>query len=67
MTAKNLVNSNVDEKAPEEASEEIGQFASPPCFQHEIDPLYLGIPGGTNLPTDEVSTGRTKTEGSDKC
>ncbi len=53
MTVKNLVSGNADE----EALEEPRQYASPPCYQHEIDSLYQGFPDGTNLPVDEVSTG----------
>ncbi len=55
MTAKKVINGNADE----EALEETRQYASPPCYQHEIDPLYQGITDDTNLPTDEVSTGIT--------
>ena len=62
MTAKILVNGNADE----EALEELRQYASPPCYQHELDPLYQEIPGDTNSLTDEVLTGITKTERLDK-
>lgn len=55
MTAKDLAKSSADEGA----LEEIRQYASPACYQHEVDPLYQGITDDRNLPTDEVPTGIT--------
>ena len=28
----------------EDGEDRPGQFASPPCFMHELDPSYVGVP-----------------------
>ncbi len=55
MTAKILIYDGTDE----EVLEQPRQYASPPCYQHEIDPLYQGIPSCSDLATDEDLTGIT--------
>lgn len=38
---------------PDSADDAPPQFASPPCFLHELDPVYLGLaPTGDPLRSD---------------
>ena len=62
MTVKNLVSGNADE----EALEEPGQYASPPCYQHEIDPLYQGFPDGIKITRPIPGTRPSGLAGSEK-
>ena len=63
MSAKKLLKRKPDD----ELSEKPRQYASPPCYQHEIDPLYQGISDDDNPPGDEATTNSTKAERTDKC
>lgn len=38
---------NADDEDEEETG---GTFASPPCFMHELDPAYLGLPARPRQP-----------------
>jgi hypothetical protein len=36
-----------------------GTYASPPCFMHELDPSYLGLPPKVKKPAPERTPERT--------
>jgi hypothetical protein len=36
----------------EDPNVEIGAYSSPPCYAHEVDPAYFGLPAGKG---DEAS------------
>ena len=49
-------------KPPEDDEDALGGYASPPCYMHEVDPLYFGLDAGLDAQQHQDVTRWRKAE-----